>query len=441
VGARAPDPEGDGAYLAEYRVINRRDGITRWIEVTGHTTFSGGKAVRLVGTVQDITEDRRAQEALEEADRRKDEFLATLAHELRNPLSAIRTAMRTAEAADGDPALVDEMTEIIDRQSSHLERLIDDLMDVSRISLGKVKLERKRVDLTGIVRQVLADPLDACETKGVGSSAVVPDRPIMIDADPVRVAQVLNNLRHNACKFTPEGGKVRVTVGRDGEEAVVSVSDTGLGLTPEQASGIFDMFTQFEGPMGGGTEGLGIGLSLAKSILELHGGTIEAKSEGPGKGSEFLVRLPLADPEAQDAEGADEDEDVGQPARQSVGQRIVVAEDNSDALYVMAVMLRMKGHEVETAADGAEALEKVRAHRPDVALLDIGMPGLDGYEVARGIRREPWGGEMLLVAMTGWGRDEDKRLAEEAGFDMHLTKPVHVEELEEILRSPRVPRV
>jgi len=433
---RGTEPGGDGVYFAEYRVVNRRDGSIRWIEATGQTAFVDGKPVRLVGTVQDITAEKRAQEALKEADRRKDEFLATLAHELRNPLGAIRTAMSAMRTGRDDPALVDRMSDVIERQSSHLIRLIDDLMDVSRISVGKVKLELQRMDLADVVRQVVDDSRHLFEKKGVGFQVTLPEKPIMVEVDPVRFAQVVNNLRHNALKFTPEGGRVRLSLEREGEEAIVRMTDTGVGMTPEQISTVFEMFTQFDASHAGETDGLGIGLSLAKTIIDLHGGAIEARSEGPRMGSEFAVRLPVSEVEARSV--PDTDEDGGPPVpgtEEPTGRRIVLAEDNEDARYVVALLLRTKGHEVETAEDGLQALEKIRDHRPDVALLDIGMPRMDGYEVARAIRQEPWGGEMFLVAMTGWGREADKHAASEAGFDLHLTKPVDIEDLQGILQA------
>lgn len=443
----AIDPDGDGIYFAEYRVVNRKDGITRWVEATGQTTFENGEAVRMVGTVQDVTEEKEARAALEEADRRKDEFLATLAHELRNPLGAIRAATTAMTEAGDDPDILENMTHVIERQSAYLVRLIDDLMDVSRISLGRINLTPEDLDLVAVVRQVVADSALRFHQKGVALEADLPDEPVRIVADRVRITQVVNNLRDNALKFTPPEGQVRIGVERDGERAVIRVEDTGVGMTPEKISEAFEMFTQLEasGTMPGGAlgaSGLGIGLSLAKTIVDMHEGAIEAKSDGPGRGSEFVVRLPLA---ATDAAIADDEARPGDEARAApeadgeaeppAGLRIVVAEDHRDARDVVTMMLRMKGHEVEPAKDGLEALEMLRSQRPDAALLDIGMPGMDGYQVARAVREEPWGRNMLLVAMTGWGRDSDKARATEAGFDMHLTKPINLRALDELLRS------
>ncbi len=329
------------------------------------------------------------------------------------------------------------MSALIQRQSSQLKRLIDDLMDVGRISRGKVVLERAPFDVVEVLREVLADNEATCTENGLSLSSELPqDKPIIVNADVVRFSQVINNLLHNATKFTDSGGRVTVKVSREGRDAVVRVSDTGIGMPASQLERIFDMFAQVEqeGPtLRAG--GLGIGLSLARSIIELQGGTIKAYSAGLGEGSEFVVRLPAVDTKSAVSENAAQT--VGQSivADDGLGQRIVAADDNSDALHAVALMLRMKGHEVETAVDGLDALEKVRVSQPDIALLDIGMPGMDGYEVARSIRNEPWGQGMLLVAMTGWGQKRDKQQALEAGFDMHLTKPVDLQVLEQIISS------
>jgi PAS domain S-box-containing protein len=392
----------------------------------------GGGVRGAIAAMIDITDRKRAEQALREADRRKDEFLATLAHELRSPLAAIRTAVKVLDTSKGEPARVGEMAGIVERQSWHLVRLIDDLMDVSRISLGKVKLERERVDLVGIVEEVVSDSGAVCREKGLGLGVSFPEDPVPVHADPVRMAQVMNNLVSNACKFTPSGGDIRVSVEDDGAEAVVRVADTGIGMSRGQLTRVFELFVQGDAPPGQGRGGLGIGLSLSRSIVELHGGRIEARSEGPGKGSEFVVRLSrLASPSPGSAAGAE----AVPRALSGSGRRVLLAEDHADSLHVVSLMLRLKGHEVETAADGIEALGRVRELRPEVVLLDIGMPGLDGYEVARRIRREPWGADVLLVAMTGWGEAKDKRRARDAGFDAHLTKPVDFDALQAILQG------
>jgi PAS domain S-box-containing protein len=441
--AHALDPAGDGVYSVEYRVISRADGRTRWVHVTGTTTFREGRAVRLVGTVHDISDRKRTEEALKEADRRKDEFLAMLSHELRSPLAAIRSGVDVLEGATERPDAVERITAAIDRQSAHLVRIIDDLLEVSRVSLGKVQLARETVDLVETVRQVADDLAGTCSERDVGFAAIGAGEPVLVDADPVRIGQVVNNLLHNACKFTPPGGRIGITVAKDDGEAVFRVSDTGIGMTEEQLDEVFELFVQGEPSRGDPSEGLGIGLPLARSIVELHGGSIEAASAGRGQGSEFVVRLPLSEiraPGRQDTPAGEPPSARGEKAScaaPATGRRIVVAEDNRDALYALTLLLQTRGHEVEAASDGVEALEKVRERRPQVALLDIDMPGLDGYEVARRIREETWGREMLLVAMTGWGQEKDKRLAREAGFDAHLTKPADLDALQEILDGAR----
>jgi len=412
--------------------VAHRDGGRRF--VNAHHVPQVGEDGAIGGfyaLVHDVTASRRAEEDLREADRRKDEFLATLAHELRNPMAAIRSALEVLEIVEGDPGRSRDMRKIIDRQSTQLVRLIDDLLDVSRISAGKIELRKRRLDVRETIRDLVADSGPLCERDGLEMTMDLPDAPVWVDADPARLSQVINNLLRNACKFTEAGGRVRVALAQDGDEAAIRVSDTGVGLSPDQLSRIFDMFGQVDGPLTRKGGGLGIGLSLARAVIELHGGSIRADSRGLGKGSEFLVRLRAEEPSAPGSRGDDPGEAPAPPG--APAHRIVAADDNADALEAAVLRLRMKGHEVQTAADGLEALERIRTFRPDVALLDIGMPGLDGYEVARRIREEPWGQEILLVAMTGWGADRDKAMARKAGFDAHLTKPVDIGRLDRLL--------
>ena len=432
--AKALDPAGDGHYLAQYRVKNRRDGVTRWIEATGWTSWREGRPVRLIGMVQDISERVQTEEALRESARRKDMFLAALAHELRNPLGAIRMALSALRRSSGDPRRLEKMVQIIDRQSAQLVQIIDDLLDVSRITRGKVALRTRPVDLREVVEHALDTAEEECEEKGIRLSVGLPDAPITLDADPLRLSQVVGNLLSNACKFTDRGGSVNVAAEASDGEAIVRVRDTGAGIPREELSRIFELFEQAgdeSAERAADRGGLGIGLSLSRSIVAMHGGTIEAHSEGRGRGSEFVVRLPVPQAPAaleRPAELAPSDGSRG------VG-RILAVDDNRDALEAVREVLEMTAQEVDTAADGVEALEKARARRPDVVLLDIGMPGLDGYEVARRLRREPWGKQMRLVAMTGWGRPKDKRAARAAGFDAHLTKPVDAGALERALAT------
>jgi PAS domain S-box-containing protein len=439
----ALDPAGDGRYLAQYRVRSRRDGITRWIEATGQASFADGRAVRLIGTTRDITEQKQAEAVLRDDDRRKDDFIATLAHELRNPLAAIRMGVRVLGRADIPPPQRERMHAIIDRQSAQLVRMIDDLLDVSRITRGKIDLRRERISMGRVLEHAAEGVRELCQAKGVRLTLEMPDPPLVIDADAFRLVQVLTNLMNNACKFTERGGAITVAARRDGQDAVVRVRDTGIGIPREQLGRIFDMFTQVEG-MHGADGGLGIGLSLARSLIALHGGSIEAHSAGPGHGSEFVVRVPaLADvqqvPAAAFASEAEAAAAAG-PARgeeRPAQRRVLAVDDNPDALEAMATMLRNAGHAVEVAAAGEEAWEKACSWRPDAVLLDIGLPGIDGYEVARRIRSERWGHDVLLVALTGWGRDVDRARAQQAGFDAHVTKPAEADELERLILADR----
>jgi PAS domain S-box-containing protein len=413
-------------------LVPYRDGGTRYIHA--HYVPERGADGTVAGffvLVHDMTSIKQAEEALREAHQRKDEFLATLAHELRNPLGAIRMALGVIEHGT-DPGRTNEMGAIIDRQSAQLARLVEDLLDVSRISRGTIELRKSRVDVGEVVRHVVEDVGPLCEANALKISLTLPEAPLKAEADAARLAQVVSNLVHNACKFTEKGGEIRVIVEQAEGQAVVRVVDTGIGLSHEQLGRIFEMFTQGDSPRGRAGGGLGIGLSLARSIIELHGGTLDAFSEGPGEGSEFVLRLPALETNAQ---GLLSGECAGGDtrARPNLARRILAADDNEDALGAVATMLRMRGHQVETAADGAEALQKARDWRPDVALLDIGMPRLDGYEVARRIRGEQWGRDILMIAMTGWGQERDKAQAADAGFDAHMTKPIDPELLGRLL--------
>ena len=423
------------SFRIEYR-LKRYDGKYRWLVDEGVPRFlPNGHFAGFIGSCIDITERKRSEEVLRETDRRKDEFLATLAHELRNPLAAISTATTVLKGTANDSARLGQMTGIIERQCGQLVRLIDDLLDVTRVSRGKIRLDRKPIDIADIVRQSVADFRAACEEKELDLVAELPETPVIVSADAVRVAQVINNLLENACKFTPRGGRILAAVTREGNAAVIRIADTGIGIREEQRGRIFEMFGQGEewGHEGGGG-GLGIGLSLARSVVELHGGRITVASEGRDRGSEFVVRLP----ECPDRSDADTDGLPLRPPSEAGGsapRRVLVADDNRDMLKAVELMLRLGGHEVATATDGIEALDLLRREPPDVALVDIGMPRMNGYQLAQAVRQEPWGRNLLLVAMTGWGQKRDKQQAREAGFDRHLTKPVSRATLEELLAA------
>lgn len=367
---------------------------------------------------------------LRDADRRKDEFLATLAHELRNPLAPIRNALHIMQLAGDDAAAVDQARSMMERQLRQMVRIIDDLLDVSRITRGKMELRKERVQLAAVVGNAVDTTRPLIEAAGHSLTITLPPEPVYLDADPIRLAQVFANLLNNAAKYTDRGGRLTLTAALDLHEIVVSVRDSGIGIPSEALPRVFEMFAQVDRSLEKAQGGLGIGLTLVKRLVELHGGSVEARSEGLGMGSEFVVRLPTV-PERKTSR---------RPAAQTrrsneISCRILIADDNRDAAESMSMMLRLMGNEVRTVHDGAQAVEEASAFRPDVVLLDIGMPRLNGYAVARAIREQRWGAGMVLVALTGWGQDEDKRRAVEAGFDQHFTKPVNPAALERLIAS------
>ncbi len=386
--------------------------------------------VQLAQMASVAVENARLVESLRDADRRKDEFLATLAHELRNPLAPLRNGLQVMKLAAGNAEAVEQARSLMERQMAVMVRLIDDLLDVSRITRGKLPLRRERVDLASVVQSAVEGSRPLIETSAHRLTVSLPPEPIYLDADPTRLAQVFANLLTNAAKYTDKAGHIWLTAGRHEGEVVVSVRDTGIGIAAEHLPRLFEMFSQVAPALERSQGGLGIGLSLVKGLVEMHGGRIEARSEGPGKGSEFVVRLPVAGdvpaPETP-APGS------GERATARPRRRILLADDNRDAADSLAMMLRLAGHEVHATHDGQEAVEAAEWFRPDVALLDLGMPRMNGFEAARRIREQPWGRSVILVAITGWGQDEDKRRASEAGFDHHLTKPVDPAALEKLL--------
>jgi PAS domain S-box-containing protein len=430
-----------GIYQCEHRV-RMADGTLRWHLSRGlPVRDDSGAIVKWFGTATDIQALKRAQEDLEEADRRKNEFLAILAHELRNPLVPIRNATEILRLkAESDPRLSSAQA-MIDRQLGHMVRLIDDLMDVSRITRGRLQLRVERIDLSALLGQTLDAAGPGVDLSGHRLSVSLPPEPILLDADPVRLAQVFLNLLNNACKYTESGGRIRVRAERLGEEALVTVADSGIGIGPEHLGHIFEMFAQVGPSAERSSGGLGIGLSLAKALVELHGGRIEAQSAGIGQGSAFLVHLPIpaaAGPGPQSTgpeRGESASAQPGAPPRPIPGLRVLVADDNPDIADSLATLLGIYGCLVETAGDGEEAVAAAERFRPDLILLDIGMPRLDGHAACREIRRRPWGREATLVALTGWGQEEDRRRSREAGFDLHLVKPVGLKELEKVVEG------
>jgi PAS domain S-box-containing protein len=386
--------------------------------------------VQLATIASVAIENAGLYEGLRQADRRKDEFLAVLAHELRNPLAPIRNAAELLRRADGNADLIGQSSRIMERQVGQMVRLVDDLLDISRITRGKVQLRKERVELAAVVRSAVEAARPLIEAQAHELTLTLPPQPVYLDADPTRLAQVFANLLTNAAKYTERGGHVWLTAEREGGGVVVSVRDTGIGIAADYLPHLFEMFSQAAPALGRSQGGLGVGLALVRGLVELHGGTVEARSGGPGLGSEFTVRLPAVQRPAQVARGPGGD---GQECRCVPKCRVLVVDDNRDTADSLAVLLRLLGHDLHTAHDGLEAVQAAATFRPDVVLLDIGLPKMSGYEAARSIRRQPWGEGMTLVAVTGWGQEEDKRRAAEAGFDHHLTKPVDPAALERLL--------
>ena len=405
-------------------------------QVVGALTFATAESKRrytqmhfraaedLAGRAAIAIENAQLLEALKDADRRKDEFIAMLAHELRNPLAPVRNAAHILRAKMAPNNETQWAMDVIERQVQQMSRLVDDLLDVSRIASGKIELRLERMAIATAVASAVEITRPLIERGRHEFSMTTPPEPLHVKADPARLAQIFSNLITNAAKYTDPGGRIVINVEREGDQALVRVSDTGIGIPPDMLSGIFDMFVQVARAGDHSQGGLGIGLTLVKRLTEMHGGTVEARSDGVGKGSEFLVRLPLAD-ERPEAVG----ETTGiYPALNFRGKRILVVDDNKDAADSLAFLLRTYGTEVSVAYDGLEAVGNAVAFKPDVVLLDIGLPKLYGYDVAKRIR-EARGKDVLLIAITGWGQEEDRRRALEAGFDHHLTKPVQFEPL------------
>jgi PAS domain S-box-containing protein len=368
---------------------------------------------------------------LKEADRRKDEFLATLAHELRNPLAPVRNAVQVLRLKGSDAPETRWSREVIDRQVAHMTRLIDDLLDISRITRNKLDLRKERVEMAEVVSEAVETSRPLIEQCGLHLAVRLPPEPIYLDADLVRLSQVLTNLLTNAAKWTDPGGHIWLTVERQGPDVVVRIKDTGVGIPAENLPRLFEMFFQVDRALERSQGGLGIGLSLVRRLVELHGGSVQAHSAGRGKGSEFTVRLPALAEEPQ-AQPLQEATDSG-ATKAKTARRILVVDDLPDNADSLALLLRLGGNEVQTAYDGLAALEAAERFRPDVVLLDIRMPKLNGYDACRRIREQPWGKDMVLIALTGWGQEEDQRRTEEAGFDSHLVKPVDPAALNKLL--------
>jgi signal transduction histidine kinase len=422
----------------EIRFRHFKTGAARWMAYKVLTVKdAAGEAVALATVSQDVTARKSMEDnlrslaaELSEADRRKDEFLATLAHELRNPLAAVSNAVQILRRGGRDRKTVDSASEMLERQVRQVSRLVDDLLDMSRITQGKIELRKEPVELAPIVEQAVEAARALHESPHYELTVTLPPRPVYVQADAARLAQVIGNLLSNAAKFTDTGGHIRLSVEHDGPQAVIRVRDTGIGIAARDLPRLFDMFTQVDTSLERSRDGLGIGLTLVRALVEMHGGTVEANSPGLGQGSEFVVRLPTL----AEAPRPGSRPTARVPAR-TVRRRVLIVDDNEDGAESLAILLQLAGHETHTAHDGLQAIEAAGRLRPDVVLLDIGLPRLNGYEVCRRIREQPWGRELRMVALTGWGQQEDRRRSREAGFDTHIVKPVEPEALMALLAS------
>ncbi len=424
---------------SEYQVEFRRrhpDGSVRWTGTVARVfRDESGRSVRMTGITMDITERRRIETELKDADRRKDEFLATLAHELRNPLAPISNGIELMRLAPGDGAVMARARDMMQRQLGHLVRLVDDLLDVSRITRNKLELRRERVAIEQVMHTAIETSRPLLEGREFRAS--MPPQPLYLHGDLTRLAQVFSNLLNNAGKYTEPGDRIWLDVVREGSDLVVTVGDSGIGIAPEDCERLFELFAQVAPPHDRTQAGLGIGLALARRLVEMHDGSIGVHSAGPGHGCEFFVRLPLVVLEA----GADA------PAGPAITEalaarrptRILVVDDNHDAVESLSQLLRRLGHQVRSAADGEAALVTAAEFGPEIVLLDIGMPRMNGYEAARRLRDDPRTRDAVLVAVTGWGQDGDVQAARDAGFDHHMVKPLDLEKLQQVLdgRSER----
>jgi PAS domain S-box-containing protein len=424
--------------VLRYR-MRHKDG--RWLHVEDRAVLvrgDDGRPAKLHGCVVDVThlkqaeeQMRRLNEGLRDADRRKDEFVATLAHELRNPLAPIRNVVRILQARAPQKDELQWGHSVIERQVEHMSRLLEDLLDVGRIAQGKLELRRRLVPLADVIGAAVETCRPAIDAAGHTLHVEWPEAPLEIEADPVRLTQVFSHLLANAAKYTGRGGRIEIAAREEGAQAVVTVRDTGSGIAPDMLGRLFDMFSQphpaAQRPQGG----LGIGLSLVKGLVGLHGGGVEAASAGLQRGSEFTVRLPLPTLAMDDPRGP------GTPggAMVRLSRRVLVVDDNRDSADTLCTLLQVMGCEVEAAYDGEEALAVAARFKPDAALLDLGMPKLNGFEACERMRREPWGRSICIIAVTGWGQDEDRRRTKEAGFDAHLVKPADPGKLTELLAS------
>jgi PAS domain S-box-containing protein len=420
-------------FETEFRIA-RPDGELRWITTTGQAHYDDtGRPVRMLGATLDVTERRAAEEALKEADRRKDDFLAMLAHELRNPLAPIRNSVQVLRLIGLSDANLAQARDVIERQVGQMARLVDDLLDVSRISRGKILLRREPLDLVPLVRATVEDHRSLLEGSGLSLTVELVDRPLWARGDPTRLSQVVGNLLHNASKFTDAGGSVLVRLTGDEQAVELMVQDSGIGMSPDILGRLFEPFSQADRSIDRSRGGLGLGLALVKGLVEMHGGSVCASSAGFGKGSAFVVRLPLSRPEDTPQPRDSNYRREGQPVR------ILIIEDNRDAADSLRMVLQLLGYEVALAHSARPGLDLAQEFRPAIVLCDIGLPGgMDGHDVARAFRADAELCSALLVALSGYGQEEDQRKARQAGFDYHMTKPASLDELQRVLAT-RVP--
>jgi PAS domain S-box-containing protein len=440
-------------YDVEYR-LRTKCGEYRWFRARGQAVWdSAGRAVRMAGSITDLTKRKQADAALEEyaaeiqrtnetlcvAEREarkaiveRDQFLAMLSHELRNPLSALLNAVGVLGHKEADRTGVDKARQAIRQQVQHMSRLLDDLLDVARITQGKIDFRKEVLDLNDLISEAVQVVQPAMEARRQFLSVIPASEPVMVEADPTRLLQIVENLLTNASKYTESEGSVFVELKKQVDHCELCVQDNGRGIDPDVLDEIFDMFFQSGNALDRSDGGIGVGLTLVRTLVEMHGGTVRAHSEGPGKGSQFIVRLPLTSkPPAKSKEPP--------PVTRGAVNRILLIEDNADARDMLSAILKLDGFEVEVAEDGQQGLDAILAQRPDVALIDIGLPGLDGYEVARRVRKQLSSSEVHLVALTGYGQAKDREAALRAGFDDHLVKPVNLDDVERVLSRPKKP--
>jgi PAS domain S-box-containing protein len=412
-------------------LVERNDGTTRFVSAQPRPIFDEER--RVVGGITllaDITDRKAAENAVKESDKRKDEFLGVLAHELRNPLAPLRTGLQLIRLAPNDTNTVENALEVMDRQLQQMVRLIDDLLDVSRISRGKIELHREPVEITSVLKSALEASQPLIEAAGHELNVFTPSEEVFVDADVTRLAQVFSNLLSNAAKYTPKGGHLTLEVTPTRDQIKVSLKDDGVGIPSQMLSKVFDMFTQVDASLDRSQGGLGIGLTLVKSLVEMHNGTVEARSKGRGHGTEFVVTLPRSAASVESAP-ATKTRKRSQPA----GHRILIVDDNKDAALSMEMMLRLAGHETRMAHDGVQTLRVATEFRPNLILLDLGMPKLNGYDTCRILRAQPWGKDVTIAAVTGWGQGDDRERSKAAGFDHHLVKPVDSAAIQRIIKN------